>query len=257
MRIDLNSDMGESFGRYTLGRDEDVLRFITSANVACGFHASDPLVMEKTIKAALKNGVGVGAHPGYPDLVGFGRRRMHASTEEVRGDVLYQLGAIDGIARACGAKLQHIKMHGALYNTAHADEATALGAVRAAADFDRSLIMVVMAGPAGENIRKLAEDHGLKVAAEAFADRAYSSDGRLYPRGLPGAVIHDPEETAERCVRMAKEGTLVSIDGEVIELKADTICVHGDNDAALALVQKVRDRLTAEGIELTPLGRFI
>ena len=257
MYMDLNCDMGESFGRYTLGCDQDVMQYVTSANIACGFHAGDPLVMEKTVRSAQANGVGMGAHPGYRDLAGFGRRRMDASFEEIRGDVLYQIGALAAMAKICGCALQHIKPHGALYNTAHVDETTARAIIEAVGLFDPDTILVTLAGPGGEMMRELAAAKGLRCAREAFADRSYTAEGRLTPRGTQGALIHDPQLVAKRCLRMAREGVVESIDGKVVELKADTICVHGDNEKAVDLVREVRATLRDNGVELKPMGEWI
>ena len=257
MAIDLNSDVGENFGRYSLGCDEDVLKHITSANVACGFHASDPLVMEKTVLLAKTNQVGVGAHPGFPDLRGFGRRAMDCTTQEVRGDVLYQIGALAAIAKAAGMTLQHVKPHGALYNTAAKSKTIARGVCQAMADYDPGLVLVLLAGPGGDMIRAMAGEYGLKVAREAFADRAYTPEGSLQPRGTEGAVLQDPEQVAERCLRMARDKEVVANDGSVIKLEADTICVHGDTPTAVQLVARIKETLLENGVELTPLGSLI
>ncbi|MCB2189022.1 MAG: LamB/YcsF family protein [Deltaproteobacteria bacterium] len=253
MAMDLNCDMGESFGNYRLGLDEQVVKFITSSNLACGFHAADPLVMDHTVRLCQAHGVSVGAHPGYPDLRGFGRRPMSASYEEVRADVLYQVGALAAIAAAAGVRLSHVKPHGALYNTAAKDEETARGVARAVADLNPGLILVTLAGPGGAKFRAIARDLGLTVAAEAFADRAYRADGSLVPRGQEGAVLHDPELVAERCVKMATQGVVISIDGQEVPLEAQTICVHGDTPSALELVKAVKAALTAAGVELAPV----
>ena len=256
MQIDLNCDMGESFGNYTLGCDELVIEHVTSANLACGFHASDPLVMERTVALVKRHGVGLGAHPGYPDLRGFGRRALDCTPAEVRADVLYQVGALAALARVQGVKLQHVKPHGGLYNTAAGHEPTARAVCQALAEYDPELILVVLAGPGGQVIRSVAAEFGLRVALEAFADRAYTPEGRLVPRTREGAVIHDPGLVAERCLRMAQEGVVEAIDGSLVELKPHTICVHGDNPSAVELVRGVRARLEEAGVELTPLGRM-
>lgn len=257
MPIDLNCDMGESFGIYCLGCDSEVIRHITSANLACGFHASDPLIMDSTVELCGRHGVAVGAHPGYPDLRGFGRRMLAASPREVRGDVLYQVGALAGIARTHGVGLQHVKPHGALYNTAAGDEAVARGVAEAVAAFDPGLILVTLAGPAGEPFRRVGRELGLKVASEAFADRAYTPEGRLVPRGVEGAVLHDPGLVAERCASMAAEGRVTAIDGTPVELDAQTICVHGDTPSAVEMVRRIAAALAAQGVELLPMGRFL
>jgi UPF0271 protein len=257
MFIDLNCDMGESFGNYCLGCDDEVIRHITSANLACGFHASDPMVMDQTIRLCASHGVAVGAHPGYPDLRGFGRRNLDSKPEEVRNDVLYQVGALAGIARARGVELQHVKPHGAMYNTAAAHPPTARAIAQAVAEFDPSLILVTLAGPGGETFRSIAQEMGLKVASEAFADRAYTAEGRLVPRGTKGAVIHDPEVVAARCLRMAREGLVEAVDGTLVQLKADTICVHGDTPSAVELVKVVGRALAGGGVELKPMGQTL
>lgn len=256
--IDLNCDMGESFGNYNLGCDAEVIRHITSANVACGFHASDPLVMERTVLLAREHGVGVGAHPGYPDLRGFGRRRVDCSADELRTDLLYQVGALAAIARANRLELQHVKPHGALYNTAAGDAGVAAALCQALADYDPGLVLVTLAGPGGEVIRRLAAAAGLtRIAREAFADRAYTPEGRLVARNLPGAVIHDPELVADRCLRMAQEGVVQASDGSLVTLAPHTICVHGDNPSAVELVRSIRQTMEAHGVAVRPLGQFV
>lgn len=258
MTIDLNSDLGESFGNYSLGCDAEVIKQITSANVACGFHASDPLVMDATVRLAQAHGVGVGAHPGYPDLRGFGRRRLDCSAEELRTDLLYQVGALAAIAQARGVALQHVKPHGALYNTAAGDAKVAAALCAGLAAYDPKLVLVTLAGPGGEVIRQQAAAAGLKrIAREAFADRAYTPEGRLVPRNQPGAVIHDPELVAARCLRMASEGVVEASDGSLVKLDPHTICVHGDNPSAVALVQSIRQAMAAAGVAVRPLGEFV
>ncbi|MCD6503101.1 MAG: LamB/YcsF family protein [Euryarchaeota archaeon] len=254
MKVDLNSDLGESFGRYKLGMDEEVMKYITSANVACGFHAGDPLVMRKTVRIAKENGVMVGAHPGYPDLMGFGRRYMKISRNEARNYVLYQIGALYAFLRAEGMELQHVKPHGALYNALVSDEELAYGVIEGILDFDKNIIFVALAE---SKVIELAESMGLKVAREAFADRAYKKDGTLVPRSIPGAVIHDKEEVVRRVIGIVEEHKVKTIDGEWIEITADTICVHGDTPEAVELVKYIRKRLEEEGIEVAPMGRFL
>lgn len=256
--IDLNCDMGESFGNYNLGCDAEVIRHITSANVACGFHASDPLVMERTVLLAREHGVGVGAHPGYPDLRGFGRRRVDCSADELRTDLLYQVGALAAIAQANHLPLQHVKPHGALYNTAAGDASVASALCQALAAYAPDLVLVTLAGPGGEVIRRVAAEAGLtRIAHEAFADRAYTPEGRLAPRNLPGAVIHDPELVAARCLRMAQEGVVAAVDGSLVQLNPHTICVHGDNPSAVDLVRSIRQTMEAHGVAVRPMGEFV
>lgn len=257
MRIDLNCDMGESFGRYSLGQDQQVIAYITSANVACGFHASDPQVMDRTLTLAKENTVAVGAHPGYLDLRGFGRRKLDCAPEEVRTDLIYQAGALAALAQSRGLSLQHVKPHGALYNTAAGNEEVARAICDGLAAYDSNLVLVALAGPGGAVIRSVAEEYGLKVAAEAFADRAYTPEGRLVPRDQSGAVIHDPDMVAARCLRMASEGVVEAIDGSLVPLKPHTICVHGDTPTAVELVKRITTTLKEAGVELAPLGQLV
>lgn len=251
--IDLNSDLGESFGAYTLGMDEALMDYITSANVACGWHAGDPVVMQKTLKAAAEKGVAVGAHPGYPDLMGFGRREMKITPDEAYAYVLYQLGALDAFARTFGVNIQHVKPHGALYNQACKDEKLAMAICRAAQAFDGDLMILA---PYNSAFRTAAEAIGQPFAAEFFADRAYLPDGSLVPRSQPGAVIHDAKLACQRVLQMAREGTVTCIDGTVLQMRCASVCVHGDNEAALASVKMIRDALEREGILLRPMGTF-
>ena len=245
MKIDLNSDVGESFGRYTLGRDADLMPYITSANVACGLHASDPLVMEHTVRLAREHGVGIGAHPGYPDLQGFGRRAMQLAPEEIEAFVLYQVGAL-----AAFADLTHVKPHGALYNQAAQDPYLAQAIARAVARFNPRLILV---GLANSFLIQAGLEAGLPVAREAFVDRAYESDGSLRSRKLPGAVLHDPAQAAAQAVRIAQEGTVVAHSGETLAVQAQTLCLHGDTPTALDIAQAVRQALGDAGVQVTPL----
>ena len=252
MNIDLNCDMGESFGRYKLGEDEQLLDIVTSANIACGLHAGDPLVMSKTVQLAVRKGVAVGAHPGYPDMQGFGRRAMAMSPSELSASILYQIGALAGFARVAGIQLSHVKPHGALYNTAARDPEVAEAVVMAVKVFDPTLILVTLPGSVMQNI---AEKLGLHVAAEGFADRAYQTDGSLVPRSQPGAVFHDTGEIARRVLRMVIERKVVSNTGDDIELNIDTVCVHGDTPGAVLIAKKVRSALEGAGIALTSLTR--
>ena len=249
-KVDLNSDLGESFGRYTLGMDADILQLVSSANVACGYHASDPLVMNKTIAMAKETGVRVGAHPGFPDLMGFGRRNMDVSPAEAKAYTLYQLGALDAFCKAHGVKIQHVKPHGAMYNMAGKDYALSKAICEAIYEYDKDLIVMALSG--GELVHA-AEDMGLKVAREVFADRAYEEDGSLVNRRKEGAMITDENEAIARVVRMIKEQKVTAITGKDIPIKADSVCVHGDGVKALAFVKKIRETLTAEGVEIVPL----
>ncbi|MCL4424136.1 MAG: LamB/YcsF family protein [Firmicutes bacterium] len=248
--IDLNSDMGEAFGAYRLGQDRELMNYVTSANIACGFHAGDPRVMEETVALAREKGVGVGAHPGFPDLVGFGRREMRLSEAELRSDLIYQMAALDGFCRTVGMKLQHVKLHGALYNMAVSDENLAQAVVRAVRDYDRDLILVASPGSA---MIKAGEKLGLPVANEVFADRAYNPDGTLVSRRVPGAVLHDPAEVAGRALEMVREGWVKAVDGSRLPLKADTICVHGDTPGAADLARQIRRLLEGNGVRVRRL----
>lgn len=248
--IDLNCDLGESFGCYTIGMDEAVIPYVSSVNVACGWHAGDPLIMEKTVALAKKHGVAVGAHPGFPDLLGFGRRPMTITPQEAGAYVKYQVGALMAFAKGQGMELQHVKPHGALYNMAAKDEALATGICEAIASVDKNLIFM---GLAGSVMLEAAQKAGLKTASEVFADRAYNDDGSLVNRKLPGAVIHDPVVAVERAVKMAKEGKVISINGKEITIQTDSICVHGDNEQAIELVSKIRKALEGAGIEVRSL----
>ncbi len=243
--VDLNCDLGESFGAYTIGLDEAVIPYVTSVNVACGYHAGDPMVMEKTVVLAKKHQTAVGAHPGFPDLLGFGRRQMNITPAEAGAYVKYQLGALLAFCQSQGIKLQHVKPHGALYNMAAKDAALAKGIAEAVASVDSHIYLM---GLAGSVMLTEAEKAGLPVISEVFADRAYNDDGSLVNRKLPGAVIHEPDVAAARAVKMAKENKVISINGKEIAIKADSICVHGDNAQAVDLVKKICVALEAEGI---------
>ena len=256
-RIDLNCDMGESFGAWTMGMDGEVIRHVTSANIACGFHAGDPRVMYKTAKLARDNGVGVGAHPGYPDLVGFGRRPLVCTPDEVRDDVAYQIGAMKAFGSSHGVALQHVKPHGSLYNMSVGNESMIRAIVEAIAGVDKHVIYLALGGAQAPLVTRIANEAGIRVAFEAFPDRAYTPEGTLAPRSLAGAVIKDPKTAAERALRMAKEGKIVATDGSVLEMRIDTICVHGDNPSAVELVRGIRSAIEAEGISVVPMGSFI
>ena len=253
-KVDLNSDLGESFGAYTIGMDEAVIAHISSANVACGYHAGDPLVMDRTVAAAKAAGVAVGAHPGYPDLLGFGRRNLACSTKEVKAYVQYQLGALMAFTAARGMKLQHCKPHGALYNMAAKDMDLALAIAQAIAEVDRDVILL---GLAGSKLLEAGEQAGLRVASEVFADRAYQADGSLVPRKQPGAVIHDREAAIARTVRMVTEGKVTAVTGEDVPIQAHSICVHGDNPSAVEFVKSIRAALAAQGVEIAPIAQIV
>ena len=249
-RVDLNSDLGESFGRYVLGMDDKVIPLITSANVACGYHASDPVVMDKTVAMAKKAGVRVGAHPGFPDLMGFGRRNMNVTPGEAKAYVIYQLGALYGFCKAQGVEIQHVKPHGALYNMAAKDYELSKAICQGIKEFDPKLIVLALSG--GQLV-KAAEDLGLAVALEVFADRAYEEDGSLVDRRKEGAMITDEDEAISRVIHMVKEKKVTVITGKDIPIQADSVCVHGDGVKALAFVQKIRENLEKEGIGICSL----
>ena len=253
-KVDLNADLGESFGAYRIGCDEQVLSEVTSANVACGWHAGDPMVLDRTLALAKAKGVSVGAHPGYPDLLGFGRRDMKLTPDEEYAYTLYQLGAFAAFAKRHGLEVQHLKAHGAMYNAAGKDMRLALAVCRAVKDFDPGIILL---GLSGSKLIEAAEELGLKAASEIFADRAYEEDGSLVNRKKPGAMIEDEAEAIDRVVRMVKEGKVRAITGRDISVQADSICVHGDGPKALAFTRRIRERLTAEGVELVPLRAFL
>jgi UPF0271 protein len=252
--IDLNCDMGESFGAYTMGMDADVMQYITSANIACGWHAGDPLVMGNTVKQAVSHGVAVGAHPGYPDLLGFGRRSMDCTADDIFHYIVYQIGAIQGFCRLHGTRLQHVKPHGALYLTAVENETVARAVAEAIVSIDPDLIYVALAGAKGERMRRIGQEVGLKVAYEAFPDRAYTPQGTLQSRRIPGAVITDPDEVTERALRMAKENRIIAIDGSIIAVEAQTLCVHGDTPTAVNLVARIRSAMEKDGIALAAMA---
>ncbi|WP_367342632.1 LamB/YcsF family protein [Limosilactobacillus sp.] len=245
LTVDLNSDLGESFGHYKIGNDANVLPLITSANVACGFHAGDPSVMAKTVAIAQDNGVAVGAHPGYPDLNGFGRRRMAMDPDDVTNMITYQVGALAAFTN--NHRLHHVKPHGALYNAAGKDLNLAVAICKGIKRVDPDLPIY---GLSGSNLIKAAEQVGIPSRSEAFADRAYQADGSLVPRSQKGAVLTDPAEVAQRAVHMIKDQAVTAITGEKVPLKVDSLCVHGDNEAALAIVKELRKTLKANGIAL-------
>jgi len=252
VRIDLNCDMGESFGVYGLGCDEDVIAFVTSINVACGFHASDPGNMLRTVQLAKKYNVAVGAHPSFPDLVGFGRRNMAATPEEIKADTIYQIGALWAFCKAEGVRLQHVKPHGALYNMAATDIRIATAIAEAIRSVDPGLFMLCLGKSQMVDAAKKA---GARYVEEAFADRAYTNEGTLVPRSRPGAVIHDIGLVAERVLSMVKHQRVTSIDGVEIPIVAQTVCVHGDTPGAVEMARLIRKRLEENAIVVAPFGR--
>lgn len=253
-KIDLNCDLGESFGNYKMGMDDEVIRHISSANVACGFHASDPLVMQKTVALAKENGVCIGAHPGFPDLVGFGRRNMSVSPAEAKALVQYQIGALDAFCKAAGVKLCHVKPHGALYNMAGKDEILAQAVCEGIFEYDSNLILL---GLSGSKMIEAGKKIGLRTASEVFADRAYEADGSLVARSKPGAVITDENLAVSRVVEMVKNGRVTSITGNEIEIKADSICLHGDGVKAVEFAKRIKEELLKNDVEIVPLRELV
>ncbi|MFW1643558.1 LamB/YcsF family protein [Acinetobacter guillouiae] len=247
MYVDLNSDLGESFGSWKMGNDEQILPVVSSANIACGFHAGDPLGILKTLQQAVELDVTIGAHVSYPDLVGFGRRNMDLSQDELIADVLYQISALDGLAKVAGSKVQYVKPHGALYNTIAKDPVQAEAVIEAIKMYNPALVLVALAG---SNLVAQARQAGLKVVSEAFADRAYNRDGSLVSRRLEGAVLHDAEFVAKRVVAMLKNGGVESIDGVFTPIQADTICLHGDTAGALEMSAAIKAELLTNDIQV-------
>ncbi len=252
--IDLNCDMGESFGVYELGMDEEVIKYVSSANIACGFHAGDHNVMEKTVSLASKHNAGIGAHPALPDLNGFGRREMDIAPAEIKNLLKYQIGALSAFARSAGKKIQHVKPHGALYNMASRNYEIAAAAAEAVREIDENLIFVALGGT---ELYRAAESKGLRVAFEAFADRAYNEDGTLASRSREGAVLENSEKINKRVIKMIKEGRVKTISGDVISVNPDTICVHGDNPEALKIVKKLVGGIEEAGIKIKPLAEHL
>lgn len=249
VRVDLNSDLGEGFGLYELGDDAELIRLVSSANIACGFHAGDARVMRQTVALCREHGVAVGAHPGLPDRQGFGRRSMALSPAELRDDVLYQIGALAAFCRAEGVALRHVKPHGALYGMVSTSADLARAVVQAVTQFDPELIMFA---PPGSELQRAAEAAGLAVALEGFADRTYQADGQLVPRRLEGAVVHDPDQVVAQAQRIVSEGKVRAITGEEVVMRVHTICVHGDNPAAAELLYRIRQGLQDMGVLIGP-----
>jgi UPF0271 protein len=247
MKIDLNSDLGESLGAWRMGDDAAMLDIVSSANVACGFHAGDPAGVLRTLREAQARGVVVGAHVAYRDLLGFGRRNMDVESADLIADVIYQIGALKGLATAAGTSVRYVKPHGALYNTIAHDARQARDVITAIREVDASLVLVVLAG---SPLLGWAQDQGLRVVAEAFADRAYTPAGALVSRRDPGAVLHDATLIAERMLRLVCEGVVEAIDGSLVRIRADSICVHGDSPGAVAIARQVRERFEQAGVTL-------
>lgn len=248
--IDINCDLGESFGAYRLGLDFEVMRYISSANVACGWHAGDSMVMSQTVEVAVSHGLCIGAHPGYPDLVGFGRRHMDCSPKEIQSYVTYQVGALYAFCLTHLTDMTHVKPHGALYHRALNDERVAHAICNSIAGLNNNLDLFVLAGPRGDRLASIADSSGISVCREAFPDRHYSKDGSLVSRDNPKAVISDPSQVSDRAIMMALEGRIEAVDGSVIDLEAQSLCVHGDNESALSLVRAIRAGLEAKGFRI-------
>ncbi|WP_339109576.1 5-oxoprolinase subunit PxpA [Thioclava sp. GXIMD4216] len=249
--MDLNSDLGESFGAWAMGDDATMLEIVTSANVACGFHAGDPNGILTTLRAAAERGVQVGAHVGYRDLAGFGRRNMDVASADLTAEVIYQIGALQGLARAAGTKVSYVKPHGALYNTIAHDMRQAEAVIAALGAVDPSLTLMVLAG---SPLEQRARQAGLSVVAEAFADRAYDDGGQLVSRKLPGAVLHDADVVAQRMLRFVREGVIRSINGRDVRVDAQSICVHGDSPGAVEMARQIRALFLREGVSLAAFG---
>lgn len=253
MRIAINCDLGESYGRWELGADEQVMDFITAANIACGFHAGDPTRMAAAVRLASAKGVGIGAHPSYPDLQGFGRRAMEMTPAEVRDMVTYQIGALQAFALAHGTRVEHVKPHGALYNRCADDEETARAVIEGAHGVDATLVMVVLAGSVFEDV---ARDMGAPYVREVFADRGYDANGRLVPRGTPGSVILDADTIVERAWTVVSQGRIRAVTGEWVSVEADTICVHGDTNGVVDIARRLHEALQERGASLLTIGQL-
>lgn len=252
--VDLNSDIGESFGNYKIGLDKEIVKQISSANIACGFHAGDPTVMNSTVRKAVENNVAVGAHPGFPDLAGFGRRKMDISSEDITCLIVYQIGAIKAFAAKYGTTLQHVKAHGALYNMAAKNKEIADAIAKGIVQVDKNLICV---GQGNTEMEKAAKKYGLKYACEVFADRNMNPDGSLVSRKLDNAVITDEKLACDRVLKMIKEGEVKAVDGSIVKVKADTICVHGDNPKAVEFASNIRKTLQENGVKIKPMNEFL
>jgi len=251
LSIDLNCDMGESFGPWVMGNDAEVLPLVTSANIACGFHAGDPGIMRKTVAAAIGNKVAIGAHPGLPDLSGFGRRNMDITPQQAYDLVVVQVGALAATAASQGARLHHVKAHGALYNMAVRDPALARSLAQAVHDVDPSLVFYALAS---SDMARVASEVGLTVAHEVFADRSYQPDGSLTPRSRPDAMIEDPQQSIRQVLRMVQEGRVTAVDGSDVEVRADTLCIHGDQPGAVVFAKAIREAFREAGIEVKPVS---
>ena len=254
LRIDLNCDLGESFGNYKMGMDDEVIPHVTSVNVACGYHAGDPLVMEKTVRMALQHGTAIGAHPSFPDLQGFGRRDMKLTREEAYAMVKYQLGALYAFVKSAGGELQHLKAHGALYNMAGRDIEMAMALAQAIRDFDSQMLLL---GLPNSKMEEAAAECGIGYVSEFFADRAYNDDGSLVNRKLEGSVIHDSALACERVIRMISKGEVETYTGGILKLGCKSVCVHGDNKAAIEFVKQIRSALAEAGVEAANMRKVM
>ncbi len=254
MIVDLNADLGESYGNYTIGQDSVLMPLLTSAHIACGFHAGDPRVMDATVRLCKRHGVQIGAHPGFPDRVGFGRRVMDITGAEAETDVLYQIGALDAFCRRNEIAMHHVKPHGALYNHAARNREVAKGIASGIASFRSDLLVVCQSG---SQMERAALDAGISVAYEGFIDRKYNADGTLASRRLEGTVLHDIEQATDQAIRMLKEGVVIAIDGTKVPMRVDTLCIHGDNPKAVALVTALRDKLKEAGVEVRPMRAVV
>jgi len=255
LQVDINCDLGESYGAFKIGNDEKIMPHITSANVACGFHAGDPVTMAQTVNLARKYKVAIGAHPSYPDLLGFGRREMQLTSEEVKTYMIYQVGALEGFAKTAGVDLQHVKPHGALYNTAVKDKKISETMVEAVQTLNHTLIIFA---PPNSMLAKVAVNARLRVAHEFFADRAYNTDGSLVSRKQPKAIVKEPKRVVERTIRAVTEGTVSTVNGELVNLGIiHTVCVHGDTTTAARMTELLKKGLIEAGIEVKPIGCFI
>ena len=252
--IDLNADLGESYGNFVVGRDAELIPLLTSAHLACGFHGGDPRVMDSTVRACRDAGVAVGAHPSFPDLVGFGRRALQVSREEAATDTLYQVAALQGFCRRHGVTMQHVKPHGSLYTQANHDAELAAGIAAGVAAADPALLLVCQFGT---ELARAGLAAGLEVAYEGFVDRAYSPDGTLVARSVPGSVLHDPGQATEQALRMVTESRVRAVDGTIVDLAVDTLCVHGDNPGAVEFMRSLRTRLAAAAVELRPMREVV
>jgi len=247
VKIDLNCDIGEGYGRYNFGNDAEIMKYVSSINVACGFHAGDPVTMNRTVELALNAGVSIGAHPGLPDLMGFGRRAMNISFEEAKAYTIYQIGALKAFVESMGGQLHHVKPHGALYNMAATDELLSRALAEAVYAVDKNLVYI---GLSGSKMVQIAENVGLKTAHEVFADRAYTAQGTLVSRDIEGAVLHDIDHVMHHVLRMVNDGKVLTMEGQELNIKANTVCVHGDNDKAIQLIKKLKSELENNHISI-------